>query len=272
MTEQGTAPAPGQVEFRQGGKLGWVWADSVSMTWRNLVSYMRNPEGMFFSSVQPIMFVVLFRYVFGGAVNTGSLPYVDFLMPGIFVQTVGFGVIGTAIGLAEDRQKGAIERFRSLPMAAAAVLAGRTAADTVRNVFVIILLTVVGYAVGFRIHTNPLAFLGGCLLLLLFGHALQWGAAILGLGAPDSETAQLMIFPVLFPFTFASSAFVPVQSMPGWLQAFAHNQPITAIVDASRALMVGGPTTEPLLKALAWCVGLLVVLVPLAVRKYARMT
>ena len=175
MTIQAVDSGRVTVELQHRSKLGWIWADSVTMTWRNLISYMRNPEGLFFSSVQPIMFVVLFRYVFGGAVNTGALPYVDYLMPGIFVQTVGFGVIGTAIGLAEDRQKGAIERFRSLPMAAAAVLAGRTAADTVRNLFVIFLLTVVGYADGFRIHTTPLVFLRGCLPLLSVVDAREWG-------------------------------------------------------------------------------------------------
>ncbi len=268
----GAAPATVEVEVQHRTALGWVWADSVTMTWRNLLSYVRNPEGLFFSAVQPIMFVVLFTYVFGGAVHTGPISYVDYLMPGIFVQTVAFGVVGTAIGLAEDRQKGAIERFRSLPMAAAAVLTGRTSADTVRNVFVIILLTIVGYLVGFRIHTDLLGYLAAALLLLLFGNALQWGAAILGLTAPDAETAQLMIFPVLFPFTFASSAFVPVQTMPGWLQAFAENQPVTAIVNATRALMVGGPTADPVIKALLWCAALLIVLVPLAVRKYVKLT
>lgn len=259
---------PDRVEKRS--RLSWLVTDTVTVTWRNLLGYVRNPDSIFFSSVQPIMFVVLFRYVFGGAIPTGRLSYADYLMPGIFVQTLGFGVMGTSIGLAEDLHKGIIERFRSLPMADSAVLSGRTAADTVRNVFVIVLLTGVGYLVGFRVHTGVLPFLAGCALLLLFGWTLQWGGAIIGLSASSSETAQLMIFPILFPLSFASSAFVPVATMPGWLQAFARNQPVSAAVEATRALMTGGPTTAPVLKALAWTFAMLLVFVPLAVRRFGR--
>jgi ABC-2 type transport system permease protein/oleandomycin transport system permease protein len=237
---------------------------------RNILTLARVPTVLIFELVQPIMFVLLFRYVFGGAIHIPGFDYVDFLLPGIFVQTVMFGAIGTAIGLAEDLQKGLIERFRSLPMAHSAVLAGRTTADLVRNVFVVLLMTAVGYLVGFNVHTNVLLFLAGFALLLAFGYALCWGFTIVGLTAPNSETAQLMSFPILFPFTFASSAFVRVETMPGWLQAFARNQPVTALVDATRALMLGGPTTEPVVKALLWTAGLLLVLVPLAVRRYRK--
>lgn len=253
-----------------GNRMAMALADGWTVTWRNLISYVRIPEALFFSSIQPIMFVLLFRYVFGGAIDIPNFDYVDFLLPGIFVQTVMFGAIGTAIGLAEDLQKGLIERFRSLPMARSAVLAGRTTADLVRNVFVVILMTVVGYLVGFNVHTNVLAYLAGFALLLAFGYALCWGFAIVGLAAPNSETAQLMSFPILFPFTFASSAFVRVETMPGWLQAFAENQPVTALVDATRALMLGGPTARPVVEALLWTAAMLVVLVPLAVRRYRR--
>jgi ABC-2 type transport system permease protein/oleandomycin transport system permease protein len=253
-----------------GNRMTLAIADGLTVTWRNLIGYIRIPEAIFFSSIQPIMFVLLFRYVFGGAIHIPGFDYVDFLLPGIFVQTVMFGAIGTAIGLAEDLQKGLIERFRSLPMAHSAVLAGRTTADLVRNVFVVLLMTAVGYLVGFNVHTNVLLFVAAFLLLLAFGYALCWGFAIIGLGAPNSETAQLMSFPILFPFTFASSAFVRVETMPGWLQAFARNQPVTALVDATRALMLGGPTTEPLVKAVLWTAGLLIVLVPLAVRRYRK--
>jgi ABC-2 type transport system permease protein/oleandomycin transport system permease protein len=253
-----------------GNRIAQAFTDGITVTWRNLIAYVRIPQALFFSSIQPIMFVLLFRYVFGGAIEIPGFDYVDFLLPGIFVQTVMFGAIGTAIGLAEDLQKGLIERFRSLPMARSAVLAGRTTADLVRNVFVVLLMTAVGYLVGFNVHTNVLAFLAAFALLLAFGYALCWGFAIIGLAAPNSETAQLMSFPILFPFTFASSAFVRVETMPGWLRAFAENQPVTALVDATRALMLGGPTSRPVTEAVLWTAGLLVVLVPLAVHRYRR--
>jgi ABC-2 type transport system permease protein/oleandomycin transport system permease protein len=242
--------------------------DGAAVTERNLIGYTRIPEALFFSTVQPIMFVLLFRYVFGGAIKVPGLNYVDFLMPGIFVQTVLFGAVQTSIGLAEDLQKGLVERFRSLPMARSAVLAGRTTADMVRNVLVVIIITAMGFAVGFRIHTNVASFIGGLGLVLLFVYSLSWGFAIIGLAAPNSETAQVMSFPLLFPLVFASSAFVPVATMPGWLQPFARHQPVSVLIDAARAAMVGGPTTKYVLQSLAWSVGLLIVLVPLAVRRY----
>jgi ABC transporter DrrB family efflux protein len=253
-------------------RLRWVFADSLTITWRNLVAYTRIPEAVFFSTLQPIMFVLLFAYVFGGAIQVPGLKYIDFLIPGIFVQTVSFGAVSTAVGLSEDLQKGLIERFRALPMARSAVLAGRTVADLVRNVFVVALMTGVGFAVGFRIGTNVGLFLCGVLLVLLYSYALGWGFATIGLSAANAETAQVMVFPIIFPFTFASSAFVPVTSMPGWLQAFAKNQPVTQVVNAARSLMDGGPThnTHAVWLALAWTVGFLVVLMPIAVRKYRR--
>lgn len=247
-----------------------AFADGRAVTWRNLIGYVRIPDAMFFSSVQPVMFVLLFRYVFGGAIKIPNFDYVDFLMPGIFVQTVLFGAVSTAIGLADDMSKGLVERFRSLPMARSAVLFGRTTADLVRNVFVVVLMTVVGYLVGFNVHTNVFGYLAGMAVVLGFAYSIGWGFAIVGLKASNGETAQLMSFPLLFPFTFASSAFVRVETMPGWLQAFARNQPVTAIVDATRALMLGGPTTTPVLHAVAWSAAALVVLAPLAVRQYRR--
>jgi ABC-2 type transport system permease protein/oleandomycin transport system permease protein len=253
-----------------GSRLGWVLADALTITKRNLIALTRNPEAVFFSSAQPIMFVLLFRYVFGGAIHPLHGSYVNFLMPGIFVQTVAFGSVGTSIGLAEDLNKGLIERFRALPMARSAVLAGRTMADFVRNVFVLVLMVAVGYAVGFRVQTDASAFLAGCAMVLLFSYAMSWGFATIGLSAPNSETAQVMAFPILFPFVFASPAFVPVVYMPGWLQAFANHQPFAYVVLAARALMVGGPTAQVTVDALAWCGGILVVLVPLAVWRYRR--
>ena len=266
-----TAPVP-VLQPGQGNRMAWVVADIATMTKRNLLALTRTPEAVFFTTLQPIMFTLLFTYVFGGAIHVPGGHYIQFLMPGIFVQTVAFGAVSTAVGLADDLQKGLIERFRALPMARSAVLAGRTTADLVRNVFIVTLITVVGYIVGFRIGTNFGLFLCGALIVLIFAYSLGWGFATVGLTASNAETAQVMAFPILFPLTFASSAFVPVSSMPGWLQAFAKHQPVTQVVDAARSLMVGGVThdTASIYQALAWCAGLLIVLVPLAVSKFRQ--
>jgi ABC-2 type transport system permease protein/oleandomycin transport system permease protein len=185
-----------------------------------------------------------------------------------------FGAVSTSVGLAQDLHEGLIELFRALPMARSAVLAGRTTADLVRNVGVLLLITAVGYAVGFRVQTNAFEFVAALLLVLFFAYALSWGFAIIGLSASNAETAQLAAFPVLFPLTFASSAFVPVTSMPGWLQAFAKHQPVSQVIDASRELMLGGSSAlwsmSNLWQALAWSAGLLAVLAPLAVWRYRR--
>ncbi len=232
----------GRSPVAAGGRLYWAVTDAVTVTWRNLIALTRVPDAIFFSTVQPIMFVLLFRFVFGGAIKVPGVPYVDYLMAGIFVQTVMFGAVSTSVGLSEDLHKGLIERFRALPMARSAVLAGRTSADVVRNIGVVIIITIVGFAVGFRILTNVGDFLLAMLLILFFAYAVSWGFAYIGLSASNSETAQLMAFPILFPFVFASSAFVPVTTMPGWLQAFAKNQPVSQVIDASRQLMLGGPS------------------------------
>ncbi len=270
------APDPGRANARAGHRVRWAIRDNLTVTWRNLIAYTRIPEQVFFSSIQPIMFTILFVYVFGGAIKL-SLPhgvsYVQYLMPGIFVQTVMFGAVSTSVGLAEDLQKGLLERFRALPMARSAVLGGRTTADLVRNVFVVVLISVVGFLVGFRIGTTFGLFLLGVLVVLLFAYAISWGFAILGLSAPNAETAQLMAFPVLFPLVFASTAFVPVQTLPGWLQGFAEHQPVSVTIDAARSLMVGGPVyhhPSKILASLVWSAALLAVLAPLAVVRFRR--
>jgi ABC-2 type transport system permease protein/oleandomycin transport system permease protein len=255
-------------DVRQRSRLGWTVADALAITQRNLVAYVRIPQALFFSTLQPIMFVLLFRYAFGGAIPIRGTAYVNYLLPGIFAQAVMFGSVNTAIGLADDASKGLIERFRSLPMAPSAVLAGRTLADLCRNVFVVLLMTAVGYLVGFRVQTNVAGYLAGFLLVVAFAYALSWGAAFMSMGAENGETASLMLFPIIFPFTFASSAFVPTRTMPGWLQAFANNQPVTQVINAVRALMLGGPTAKPVLHAVLWIVGMLLVLAPLAVARY----
>jgi ABC-2 type transport system permease protein/oleandomycin transport system permease protein len=193
---------------------------------------------------------------------------VNYLSPGVIGQAVMFGAVNTAVGLADDASKGLVERFRSLPMARSAVLAGRTNADLCRNVFVVLLMTGVGYLVGFRVQTNVAAFLAAFLLVLGFAYALSWTAAAVTMKAPNAETAQLMMFPMVFVFTFASSAFVPTRAMPGWLQVFANNQPLTQVVNALRALMLGGPTSAPVLHAVLWIAALLAVFVPLGVWRY----
>jgi len=247
-------------------------SDTFAVMARNLIAYRRVPQLLVFSTIQPVVFVLLFRYVFGGAINTPGVPYVDYLMPGIFAQTVAFGALNTSIGLSTDMQAGLIERFRSLPMARSAVLAGRTLADLVRNVFVVGLMFVVGFAVGWRIHTNVFALAGAVLLVLLFGYALSWVFATVGLIVADPEAAQAAAFPVMAPLVFASSAFVPVSSMPDWLQPFATYQPLSVVVDAVRDLTIGGPTAFDVTLAILWCLGILAVAAPIAVHRYRLAT
>src|SRR5256886_10125953 len=267
-----TAVSLPPIELRRGAArvLGGA-SDAYAVAVRNLIAYRRVPQLLVFSTIQPVIFVLMFRYVFGGAIKLpGNTPYVDYLMPGIFVQTVVFGSLAAAIGLASDMKSGLLERFRSLPMARSAVLAGRTVADLVRNIFVVILMTVVGLAVGFRIHGGMPAFLLGLLLVLAFGYVMAWVFATVGLAVGDPETAQAAAFPVLAPLVFASSAFVPVDSMPHWLQVFARHQPVSVTVSAVRDLVLGTPAASDVLQALAWMAGILLVFAPLAVRRYRR--
>jgi ABC-2 type transport system permease protein/oleandomycin transport system permease protein len=247
--------------------LRWTFTDAAAVTKRNLYRYVRVPTLLLFSTIQPVMFVLLFTYVFGGAILVpGVKHYIDFLMAGILVQTVIFGSTQTGVALAEDMSRGMIDRFRSLPMARSAVLAGRTLSDTVRNLFVVCLMLVVGILVGFRFHAGFVPALGAVALALAF----SWISAFIGLSVRDVESAQAAGFVWVFPLVFASSAFVPVASMPGWLQAFARVNPVTVTVNALRALTLGGPITKPLLQSLAWIAAILLVFVPLAVNRYRR--
>jgi len=247
-----------------------VFADAVAIAWRGLITYRRVPQLLVFSTIQPVVFVLMFRYVFGGAIRVPGVDYVDYLMPGIFVQTSVFGAIATAIGLASDVQSGLLERFLSLPMARSAVLVGRTLADLTRNVFVVALMAGVGFLVGFHVHTNAAKLIAALLLVLLFGYALAWVFATVGLLLRNPESAQAASFPVMAPLVFASSAFVPVASMPGWLQPFAAHQPVSVTASAARALILGTPATSDVLQALGWVAGILLVFVPLAVWRYRR--
>ena len=251
--------------------LWWTFSDAAAVTRRNLYRYVRVPTLLLFSTIQPIMFVLLFTYVFGGAIQVAGVDnYIDFLMAGILVQTVIFGSTQTGVGLAEDMSRGMVDRFRSLPMARSAVLAGRTLSDTVRNLFVVCLMLVVGTLVGFRFHAGFVPAVGAVGLALAFGLSFSWISALIGLSVRDVESAQAAGFVWVFPLVFASSAFVPVATMPGWLQAFADINPVTITVNALRALTLGGPTVRPVLEALAWIAGILLVFVPLAVNRYRR--
>lgn len=247
-------------------------ADALAIAWRGVITYRRVPQLLVFSTIQPVVFVLMFRYVFGGAIRVPGTDYVDYLMPGIFVQTAVFGAIATAIGLATDVQSGLLERFLSLPMARSAVLVGRTLADLTRNIFVVALMAGVGFLVGFHIHTNTLDFLAALLLVLLFGYIFSWVFATVGLLLGNPESAQAAAFPVMAPLVFASSAFVPVATMPGWLQPFAAHQPVSVTASAARALILGTPATSDLLQTLAWAAGILLLFVPLAVWRYKRAT
>ena len=254
--------------------------DALAIAWRNLRALPRVPQYLVFSTIQPVIFVLMFRYVFGSALRVpGNIPYVDFLMPGIFVQTVVFGSMGTAIGLATDMQSGLMERFRSLPMARSALLVGRTLADLARNVFVVILMVAVGFAVGFRIHGGLINFLAACALVLLFGYALSWVFASIGLLVGDPESAQAAAFPILAPLVFASSVFVAPTLMPGWLRGFATHQPVSVAASAVRGLALGPrlarvltPTSTGsfVLQSVAWGVGIVLVFGPIAVRRYRK--
>lgn len=250
--------------------------DAAVLTKRNVLRLFRTPQLAVFSTIQPVMFVLLFVYVFGGALKPAlraqgfPYSYPSYLIPGILVQTTLFGGAGTAVGLSEDFSKGIVDRFRSLPMARSAVLMGRTLGDLVRNAFVVILMLVVGSLVGFRFHNGFLPGLGAVLLSLVFGFAFSWIFALIGMAVREPETAQVAGFLPTFPFVFASSAFTPTSTMPGWLQVFAEHQPVSVTVNAIRNLTQGGPTASLTLQSLAWCAGILVIFVPLSVRMYRK--
>jgi ABC-2 type transport system permease protein/oleandomycin transport system permease protein len=244
--------------------------DTLIIAERNLIRLPRAPDLLLAFTVQPIMFVLLFRYVFGGAINTGGIPYVEFLIPGIVVQNIAFGGFVTALGLNEDVHKGLVDRFRSLPMARPAVLGGRTFSDIVTNSLSIVVLVVTGVIIGFTFRTSALHVIAGIGLLLLFGYAFSWVFAFLGLLVSSPESANSVGFIAVFPLTFISSAFVPVASMPPVLQAFAKVNPFTIVVDAIRALWIGTPPHNYVWGAVVWSFVIIAVFAPLAVARYRR--
>jgi ABC transporter DrrB family efflux protein len=252
----------------------WAVSDTLVLTRRALLVWTRVPAYIVFTVIQPVMFVLLFAFVFGGAIAVKGTTYVNYLMPGIIGQTAAFASFGTAIALAQELKKGVIDRLRSMPMARSAVLAGRLVADTGRMLVTILIIVAVGYAVGFRFHNGFGPAVAMVVLATVFGLSICVIAAFTGLAIGDEESVQAFGLIWLFPLTFVSSAFVPIASMPGWLQAFANHQPVTYVVDTMRALALGEPfsanLTSDLWHSIAWLAGIFIVFVPLAVRAYRR--
>jgi ABC transporter DrrB family efflux protein len=254
--------------------------DGAVIAKRNLIKVKRVPDILVFTTLQPIMFILLFAYVFGSAIDTPGVNYREFLIAGIFAQTVIFGATFTGAGLADDMQKGIIDRFRSLPMSRSAVLVGRTASDILYNVLVITVMSLTGLLVGWRIRTSVLEALGGFLLLLLFAYAISWVMAYVGLLVPTPEVVNNASFIVIFPLTFIANTFVPSSGLPGPLRVVAEWNPVSALTQAARELFgnvgAGVPVPDvwslqhPVLYTLLWVALILAVFVPLAVRQYKR--
>jgi ABC transporter DrrB family efflux protein len=246
----------------------WSMLNDVKViTRRNIKRIFRTPQLLVSASLQPLLFVVMFRYIFGGVIHPAGMTYPDYLLPGIFVESMLFGAT-TAVALATDLRSGIIDRFRSLPIARSAVLVGRTLADATRNLIAVVVLVAVGTLVGFRFNNGALAALAAIAFVLAMGFVFCWVSATIGLTVKDPETAQIAQLLATIPLIFASSAFVPTATMPGWLQAFANNQPVSVVVNAVRALTQGGPVFHWLWLSVAWFGGILLVFVPLAVSRY----
>ncbi|WP_027343633.1 ABC transporter permease [Hamadaea tsunoensis] len=254
---------------------GWIVAK------RNLIKIKRIPDLLIFSTIQPIMFVLLFAFVFGGSIQIPGVTYREYLMPGIFVQTVAFGAGITAIGLADDLQKGIVDRFRSLPMSRAAVLVGRTTSDLLNNVFVVIVMSLTGLLVGWRIHTGFGEAAAGFLLLFAFGYAMSWISAVIGLSVKSVEVAQSAGFIWMFPLTFLSNAFVATNTLPSWLQPIADWNPISSVALALRDLWgnastdpafrgSGFPADHPIPLAVGWILLILIIFIPWSIAKYRQ--
>jgi ABC-2 type transport system permease protein/oleandomycin transport system permease protein len=263
-----TAPPHGH-EMPTG--LLWAWRDSVNEAGRHLRALPRNPDQLVFATLQPVMFVLLFRYVFGGAIEApGYSSYTQFLVPGIFAQTMVFGSTYTAVGLAEDLQKGFIDRLRSLPISQSAVLIGRTLSDLARNMLAFVVMLAVAFAVGFRFEGGLLPALLATALLLLFSYAFSWIQAFIGLKVNSVEAANSASFIWMFPLTFVSSAFVPTETMPPGLQTVAEHNPFTKVTNAARALYSGLPPGDDFWISLAWAFGIIAVFATLSIRAFQQ--
>ncbi|HEX6756456.1 MAG TPA: ABC transporter permease [Mycobacteriales bacterium] len=245
---------------------------SLVLAGRAVLKIRRTPEQLLDATLQPIIFVVLFVYIFGGAVAGSTHDYLQYVLPAIMVQTVMFSSVGIGVNLNTDIKKGVFDRFRSLPIPRSAPLVGAVLAEVVRFVVSVVVLMAVGYALGFRVTTDPATALAGCLLVIVFALCLCWVSVFLGTVLREPGSVQGILFLVLFPLTFGSNMFVPISSMPGWLQAWAHVNPTTHLVEAIRGLLVGGPVAGPVLWTLGWAGLMLAVFAPLAVRAYRRRT
>jgi ABC transporter DrrB family efflux protein len=247
-----------------------VFAQTGVLARRNLLHVLTDPEQLIGITIQPLMFLLLFVYVFGGAISGSTTGYLEYVLPGLLVQGIGFGTTQTAIGLNADFQRGLIDRFRSLPMARSAVVAGRVTADIGRTAWMCLITVAVAVALGFRFHGGVAGAVGAFGLILALGVAMCWLMAFLGVSLRSAEAVQTAGFLLILPLTFASSVLVPAASMPGWLQAFVKVNPISIFATAMRGLLLGGPVATPALQAAAWIVGLCVVFGTLTVSRYRR--
>jgi ABC-2 type transport system permease protein len=262
----------GQIAPSIHSRLYWTLADTLVLARRQLIKIPRNPDELVTSTLQPVLFVVLFRYVFGGAIAVNGTSYVNFLVAGILVQSVILGSAFTGIGIAADLKGGLVDRFRSLPMAKSAVLTGRTLADLIRSTFIVLIVWMVGLLVGFRPEGSPLAWLEALGLVLLASFMFSWFSALLGLLLSSVEAVQQSIVVWAFPLMFVSSALVPTSTMPDWLRVFADHQPVTLLINAVRGLVLNRPDATATWQTIVWCAWLLLLFIPLAVAAYGRRT
>ncbi|MEU5266058.1 ABC transporter permease [Amycolatopsis sp. NPDC021455] len=250
--------------------LAWAAQDSVVIAQRHLTRIRRVPQMLFFSLIQPLIILLLFAFVFSSAIKVAGLDYQSFMLPGVFIQAMGFGAGSTAVGFAAELRNGMTDRFRSMPMAGGAVIVGRLLFDVVRNLIALCLLLVVGYAIGFRFGNGVLPVLGGLGVLVAFSFAISSLGALIGHYAAGPEAAQMTMIAVAFPLVFASSAYVPMESLPGWMQVWTAYSPFTVTANALRGLFLGYGGYGAVLPALAWCAGIVAVCLTLAMRRYRR--
>ncbi|WP_113703549.1 ABC transporter permease [Nonomuraea lactucae] len=266
MTAATTAAATPVVAKRVGP--GATVQQTLTLAWRSLVQIKHNPWELLDLSIQPIMFLLLFTYVFGGAISGSTGDYLQFALPGLLVQNALFYTLSTAIGLNTDITKGVFDRLRSLPIARTAPLAGRVIADTFKQVWAFALLVGFGMVLGFRVQTSAVGLLGALALLVVVALAMSWMSVLIGLKASNPEKVQMMSFSLMMPLTFTSSALVPSNTFPGWLQAWSDVNPVTHLANAIRGLMIGGEVADPALVSLLWSAGFVVVFAPLAIRAF----
>lgn len=267
-----TVYIPNEFKAQKRSHIYWMFSDSWVLIKRSLSHIFKNTDQLLGLTIQPVMFMLLFRYVFGGAINTGGVSYVNFLVAGILVQSMAFGSLTTSLSVATDLQKGLIDRLKSLPIFSLAVIMGHVAADLVRNIIQSIIMIGVGLLVGFRPNAGVKEWLLITCIVLLFTFAMSWVAAILGLIAKTIEAVQWMGFFVVFPLTFASAAFAPTASMAKFLKIFAENQPVTHVIEAIRALMIGTPVGNHGWLAVIWCLGVTALAIPYATYLFKKHT